>query len=62
MKVQITRLIEGVKAGYNKVIDTGAKGLETGEKVILTVGSVGIAIAAIAFLGPWVTGKLGELG
>lgn len=61
MKAIAHGLIETTKSGLQKVNNTVDAGLETAEKVFLTIGSVVLAGTALGILGPWLVGQLGLL-
>lgn len=61
MKTTIRDLAESAQAGLQKVNSTVDAGLETAEKIFLTVGAIIIAAGALTALGTYVTGQLGLL-
>lgn len=58
MNTLITELTNTVKTGIQKVTGTSDEGLETAEKIFLTVGSIVIAGLAITGVTTFVNGQV----
>lgn len=58
---RITLAVESTKARYRELAKTPEEGLETAEKIFLTVGAVILAAAAIAGITAFVNGQIALL-
>ncbi|KDA07182.1 hypothetical protein DC31_00210 [Microbacterium sp. CH12i] len=58
---RLTVAIESTKARYRDLKETPEDGLETAEKIFLTVGAVILAAAAIAGITAFVNGQIALL-
>jgi hypothetical protein len=58
---RITVAVEAAKGRYRELSEAPEEGLETAEKIFLTVGAVILAAAAIAAITTFVTGQIALL-
>ncbi|MAT19302.1 MAG: hypothetical protein CMF56_12240 [Leifsonia sp.] len=58
---RITLAVESAKGRYRELTEAPEEGLETAEKIFLTVGAVILAAAAIAAITTFVTGQIALL-
>lgn len=61
MNAIIKPVIQAAKRGLAKVDETTDKGLETAEKIFLTIGSLVMAGLVITGVTTFVNGQLGQL-
>jgi hypothetical protein len=58
---RITLAVEAAKGRYRELSETPEEGLETAEKIFLTVGAVILAAAAIVAITTFVNGQIALL-